>query len=72
MARKKSSASGATPKGTGETRRCEVCGVSSHEKTLVGLRNDRRRNGPRFCLPHHPDSMAGSGFAGSASFVAAL
>ena len=38
---------------------CQVCGVSSYEKTLVGLRNDRRRNGPRFCLPHHPDSMFG-------------
>jgi hypothetical protein len=46
-----------TKKGT----RCEVCGVSSYAKTLVGLRNDRRRNGPRFCLPHHPDSMFGVG-----------
>jgi hypothetical protein len=45
---------------TREGSRCEVCGVSSHEKTLMGLRNDRRRNGPRFCLPHHPDSLAGS------------
>jgi hypothetical protein len=39
--------------------RCEVCGVSSHEKTLVGLRNDRRRGGPKYCLPHHPDSLGG-------------
>ena len=45
---------------TREASRCEVCGFSSHEKALVGLRNDRRRNGPRFCLTHHPDSMAGS------------
>jgi hypothetical protein len=40
--------------------RCEVCGVSSHEKPLLGLRNDYRPNGPRFCLTHHPNSMAGS------------
>ena len=53
-----------------ETRRCEVCGVSSYEKTLVGLRNDRRRNGPRFCLTHHPDSLAGSVLADE--FVGAL
>jgi hypothetical protein len=39
--------------------RCEVCGVSSREKTLVGLRNDRRRGGPKYCLPHHPDSLGG-------------
>jgi hypothetical protein len=45
---------------TRKPRRCEVCGVSSHEKSLVGLRNDRRKGGPRFCLPHHPESMAGS------------
>jgi hypothetical protein len=64
----KSSASSATP--TRETRCCAVCGVSSHEKSLVGLRNDRRSNGPRFCLPHHPDSMAGS--VGSFAFVAAI
>ncbi len=54
----KSSASAHSPTRGGS--RCEVCGVSSHEKTLVGLRNDRRPNGPRFCLPHHPDSLAGS------------
>jgi hypothetical protein len=54
---KKSVAHSAHPP-TRETRRCEVCGVSSHEKTLVGLRNDRRRNGPCFCLTHHPDSLA--------------
>jgi hypothetical protein len=42
----------------GATTTCEVCGVSSYEKTLIGLRNDRRRNGPRYCLPHHPDSLA--------------
>jgi hypothetical protein len=45
--------------------RCEACGVSSQVKTLVGLKNDRRRNGPRFCLPHHPDSMAGCVRSGS-------
>jgi hypothetical protein len=55
---------------TREARRCEVCGVSSHEKTLVGLRNDRRRNGPRFCLSHHPDSLAGS--VQTFAFVGAL
>jgi hypothetical protein len=38
---------------------CEVCGVSSHKKTLVGLRNDRRRGGPKYCLSHHPESMSG-------------
>jgi hypothetical protein len=53
-----------------EARRCEVCGVSSHEKALVGLRNDRRRSGPRFCLPHHPESLAGS--VRSAALVGAL
>ncbi len=37
---------------------CEVCGVGSHEKTLVGIKNDRRRGGPRWCLPHHPESMS--------------
>jgi ribosomal protein S14 len=58
MAQIKSSASAQPP--TRESRRCEVCGVSSHEKTLVGLKNDRRRNGSRFCLPHHPESLAGS------------
>jgi hypothetical protein len=41
--------------------RCDVCGVSSYEQTLIALKNDRRRNGPRFCLPHHPDSMASVG-----------
>ena len=61
MARMKSSADSADAHpSSGEGRHCEVCGVSSHEKALVGLRNDRRRNGPRFCLAHHPDSMAGS------------
>jgi hypothetical protein len=45
---------------TSETRCCEECGVSAHERALVGLENDRRRNGPRFCLEHHPDSMAGA------------
>jgi hypothetical protein len=35
--------------------RCEVCGCSSQEKALVGLKNDRRRNGPRWCVAHHPD-----------------
>jgi hypothetical protein len=49
---------------------CKVCGISSHEKALMGLRNDYRPNGPRFCLPHHPNSMAGS--AQSFAFVGAL
>jgi hypothetical protein len=43
---------------TGKGRVCQVCGISSHEKTLVGLRNDRRKKGPRFCLADHPDSFA--------------
>jgi hypothetical protein len=38
--------------------RCEVCGVGSDEKTLLGIRNDRRRDGPRYCLPHNPESMS--------------
>jgi hypothetical protein len=58
MAREKSSAS-AHP-STRKSSRCEVCGVSSHEKALVGLKNERSKDGPRFCLPHHPDSLAGS------------
>lgn len=40
--------------------RCEECGVSSEEKTLLGGRNDRSRTGRRYCLPHHPESMAGN------------
>ena len=40
--------------------RCEQCGVSSEEKTLLGGRNDRSRTGRRYCLPHHPESMAGN------------
>jgi hypothetical protein len=68
MARVKSSASAHTP--TPEGRRCEVCGVSSHERTLVGLRNDRRNDGPRFCLPHHPESMAGAVSPGSLAAAA--
>jgi hypothetical protein len=55
---------------TRKSSRSEVCGVSSHEKTLVGLRNDYRRSGPRFCLTHHPESMAGS--VQSVSLVGAL
>jgi hypothetical protein len=38
--------------------RCEVCGAGSHEKALVGIRNDHRRGGPRYCLPHHPENMS--------------
>jgi hypothetical protein len=68
MARVESSASAHPP--TREGRRCEVCGVSSHVRSLVGLRNDRRRNGPRFCLSHHPDSLAGS--VQTFAFVGAL
>jgi hypothetical protein len=70
MAREKSSAgyANAHPPAR-EGCHCEVCGVSSHEKTLVGLKNDRRRSGPRFCLPHHPESMAGD--LGSGSFAVA-
>jgi len=40
--------------------RCEVGGVGSHEKTLVGIRNDHRRGGLMYCLPHHPESLAGT------------
>ena len=68
MAQEKSSAS-AHP-STREGSRCEVCGVSSHEKALVGLKNDRSNDGPRFCLPHHPDSLAGS--VQASAFVGAL
>jgi hypothetical protein len=67
MATTKSSASAQDSPPAPQTGpgRCEVCGVSSQVKTLVGLKNDRRRNGPRFCLPHHPDSMARSVRSGS-------
>ncbi len=39
---------------------CEVCGVSSSEKALLGIRNDHRRSpgGPRYCLGHHPPAQA--------------
>jgi hypothetical protein len=37
--------------------KCEVCGVPSSEKTLMGIHNDRSRHGPRYCVPHHPESM---------------
>ncbi len=37
--------------------KCEVCGVGSHEKTLIGMRGDRQRDGRRWCLPHHPESL---------------
>jgi hypothetical protein len=40
-------------------RTCEVCGIPATEVTLIGLKNDRRREGPRYCLPHHPDSLNG-------------
>jgi hypothetical protein len=40
-------------------RTCEVCGVAASKVTLIGLKNDRRREGPRYCLPHHPDSING-------------
>jgi hypothetical protein len=36
--------------------RCEVYGAGSSEKALVGIRNDHRRHGPRYCLPHHPEN----------------
>jgi hypothetical protein len=68
MAQDQSSAS-ARP-STQEGSRCEVCGVSSHERTLVGLRNDRSNDGPRFCLPHHPASLAGS--VQASAFIGAL
>ena len=70
MAQSKSSASAHSP--TRQSRRYEVCGVSSHEKTLVGPKNDRSKDGPRFCLPHHPNSMAGSDAVRSADLVEAL
>jgi hypothetical protein len=38
--------------------RCEVCSTPSSEKALVGIRNDHRRGGPRYCLPHHPENMS--------------
>jgi hypothetical protein len=34
-------------------RTCEVCGAVATERTLIGLKNDRRRNGPRWCLARH-------------------
>jgi hypothetical protein len=70
MAQDQSSASAHPPIHKG--RCCEVCGVSSHEKTLVGLRNDRRKDGLRFCLPHHPESMVGSEALLSVSLGGAL
>jgi hypothetical protein len=39
---------------------CQTCGVSSSEKALLGLRNDHDRHGPRYCLVHHPESLAGT------------
>jgi predicted nucleic acid-binding Zn finger protein len=36
---------------------CAVCGASSRDKTLLGLRNDYSHSGVRYCLPHHPESM---------------
>src|SRR5215218_8381817 len=45
-------------------RQCETCGVPATEKTLVGLRGDRRRHGERYCLPHHPSSMNATALAG--------
>jgi len=40
-------------------QRCEVCGILATEVTLIGLKNDRRRGGPRWCLAHHPASTPG-------------
>jgi hypothetical protein len=34
---------------------CAGCGVSSHERALVGTRNDRRREQPRWCVRCHPE-----------------
>jgi len=47
-----------------EVRRCEVCGVPATERTLIGLKNDRRRHGPRWCLAHHPSSMNATAVVG--------
>jgi hypothetical protein len=38
--------------------KCEVCGVGSDEKSLMGLRNDHSKGGPKYCLPHYPESMS--------------
>ena len=35
--------------------KCAWCGVSSHERALVGTRNDRRREQPRWCVRCHPE-----------------
>ncbi len=43
-----------TRKVSGEPRRCGECGVSADERVLVGLKNDRRRNGLRYCIRCHP------------------
>ncbi len=61
-----------SPKGSASKpgRTCEECGISSFERTLLGLRNDRSKDGPRYCLPHHPDSLAGS--ARASAIVGAL
>jgi hypothetical protein len=40
-------------------RTCAVCGFAATEVTLIGLKNDRRRQGLRYCLPHHPDFLNG-------------
>lgn len=37
-----------------QARTCAECGVSSHERSLVGLKNDRRSDGPRWCVRCHP------------------
>jgi hypothetical protein len=61
MSSKRQSSAFAQP-ATKEKRRiraCEVCGVSATAVTLAGLKNDRRREGPRYCLRHHPDSLNG-------------
>jgi hypothetical protein len=42
-----------------EPSRCEECGVSSHDRALVGTRNVRERNQPMWCLEHHPEFLAG-------------
>jgi len=38
----------------GQGRSCVGCGVSSHERPLLGTKNVRRRDQPMWCLRCHP------------------
>ncbi len=38
---------------------CAGCGVSSHERPLLGTKNVRRRDQPMWCLRCHPRFAGG-------------